>query len=94
MYKRQGYHRYADLQRRSVVWNVVAAPELSLTLKTWCFPVAGCVGYRGYFSEADARAEAEQLKAQGLEVLPQSNDEGVHRRPTLVTQRVRPVTNS
>jgi predicted aminopeptidase len=62
------YHRYADLQRRSVVWNVVAAPELSLTLKTWCFPVTGCVGYRGYFSEADARAEAEKLKGEGLEV--------------------------
>ncbi|MFC6283154.1 MULTISPECIES: aminopeptidase [Polaromonas] len=62
------YHRYADLHRSAVVWNVVAAPELSLTLKTWCFPVAGCVGYRGYFSEADARAEASRLKAEGLEV--------------------------
>ena len=61
------YRRYADLQRSAVVWNVVAAPELSLTLKTWCFPVAGCVGYRGYFSEPAARQEAEQLKAQGLE---------------------------
>ena len=61
------YRRYADLRRASVVWNVVAAPEFSLTLKTWCFPVAGCVGYRGYFSEAEARAEAGQLKAQGLE---------------------------
>lgn len=62
------YRSYADLQRKSVVWNVVAAPEFSLTLKTWCFPVTGCVGYRGYFSEADALAEAEQLKAQDLEV--------------------------
>ena len=62
------YHRYADLQRRAVVWNVVAAPELSLTLKTWCFPVMGCVGYRGYFDEAQARALAAELKAQGLEV--------------------------
>jgi predicted aminopeptidase len=62
------YHRYADLQRRAVVWNVVAAPALSLTLKTWCFPVAGCVGYRGYFSEDDARAQAEQLRGEGLEV--------------------------
>ena len=62
------YRRYADLQRRAVVWNVVAAPEYSLTLKTWCFPVTGCVSYRGYFAEADARAEAAQLKAQGLEV--------------------------
>ena len=62
------YHRYADLQRRHVVWNVVAAPEFSLTLKTWCFPVAGCVGYRGYFSESDAHALAESLQAEGLEV--------------------------
>jgi predicted aminopeptidase len=62
------YHRYANLPRRYVVWNVVAAPEFSLTLKTWCFPVAGCVGYRGYFSEADAQAEASRLRATGLEV--------------------------
>jgi predicted aminopeptidase len=61
------YHRYADLQRRHVVWNVVAAPEFSLTLKTWCFPVAGCVGYRGYFAESDAQAEAQALRATGLE---------------------------
>ena len=62
------YQRYADLQRRAVVWNVVAAPELSLKLTTWCFPVTGCVGYRGYFSEADARSHAQTLRAQGLEV--------------------------
>ena len=62
------YRQYADLQRRAVVWNVVAAPEFSLKLNTWCFPVLGCVGYRGYFSEAEARQEAEQLKVQGLEV--------------------------
>ncbi len=62
------YKRYADLRRTSVVWNVVAAPEFSLTLKTWCFPVAGCIGYRGYFNEADARAEAAQLQGEGWEV--------------------------
>ena len=62
------YKRYADLRRSAVAWNVVAAPEFSLTLKTWCFPVAGCVGYRGYFNELDARQLAEQLKAEGLEV--------------------------
>jgi predicted aminopeptidase len=62
------YHRYADLQRIAVVWNVVAAPPLSLTLKTWCFPVLGCVSYRGYFDEAEARREAAALQAQGMEV--------------------------
>ena len=61
------YHRYADLHRNAVVWNVMAAPEFSLTLKTFCFPVAGCVGYRGYFDVASARAEAVKLKAEGLE---------------------------
>ncbi len=62
------YRRYADLGRSAVVWNVVAAPELSLTLKTWCYPVMGCVGYRGYFARADAEAEARTQRAAGLEV--------------------------
>ena len=62
------YRRYADLKRSAAVWNVVAAPQFSLTLKTWCFPVTGCVGYHGYFDEAQARAEAAQLAAEGLEI--------------------------
>ena len=62
------YTRYTDLKRSAVVWNVVAAPEFSLELKTWCFAVVGCVGYRGYYTEADAKAEAEKVKAQGYEV--------------------------
>jgi predicted aminopeptidase len=62
------YRRYADLHRPAVVWNVVAAPELSLTLKTWCFPVVGCVGYRGYFDRADADALATELRTEGMEV--------------------------
>jgi predicted aminopeptidase len=61
------YQRYADLKRRAAVWNVVAAPEFSLTLKTWCFAVVGCVGYRGYYDETAARQLAEQERAQGLE---------------------------
>ena len=61
------YRRYADLKRNAAVWNVVATAELSLTLKTWCFPVVGCVGYRGYFDRADADAEGTALRAQGLE---------------------------
>ncbi len=62
------YRRFADLKRPAAVWNVVAAPELSLTLQTWCFPVLGCVGYRGYFDRAEAVAFGDELKARGLEV--------------------------
>ena len=61
------YRRYADLHRTAAVWNVVAAPPLSLKLETWCFPITGCIGYRGYYSEAAAREEAAGLKGQGLE---------------------------
>jgi predicted aminopeptidase len=61
------YRRYADLKRNAAVWNVVAAPELSLTLKTWCFPVVGCVGYRGYFDRAAADVFADEQRALGLE---------------------------
>jgi predicted aminopeptidase len=62
------YRRYADLGRHAAVWNVVAAPELSLKLKTWCYPLMGCVGYRGYFDLAAAQAEAQALRAAGWEV--------------------------
>jgi predicted aminopeptidase len=62
------YRSYADVGRRFVVWNVVAAPEFSLQPRQWCFPVAGCVSYRGYFSEERARAYAERLHEQGYDV--------------------------
>ena len=62
------YRRYANLERSAVVWNVVAAPELSLTLQTWCFPVVGCVGYRGYYERAQADTFAASLQTAGQEV--------------------------
>lgn len=65
------YRRYADLKRNAAVYNVVAAPELSLALKTWCVPVAGCVAYRGYYDRADAEALAGELRAQGYEAVVQ-----------------------
>ncbi len=62
------YHRYADLKRAAAVWNVVAAPPYSLTPRDWCFPITGCVGYRGYFDAVQARAFADKIKAEGLDV--------------------------
>lgn len=62
------YRSYADLQRPFVLWNVFAAQPFEMTLKRWCFPFAGCVGYRGYFAEADAQAFANELAAEGMDV--------------------------
>ena len=62
------YRSYADIGRRYVVWNVVAAPRFGVTPRQWCFPVAGCVAYRGYFSERAARRFAATLSAGGDDV--------------------------
>lgn len=62
------YQSYADVGRRYVVWNVVATQELSLAPASWCYPVAGCFKYRGYFSEDDAHAYAQQLRERGRDV--------------------------
>jgi len=62
------YLKYADLQRRFVVWNVYAAPEFSLDAKTWWYPIVGSLEYQGYFSEAGARRYADRLRKKGLDV--------------------------
>lgn len=62
------YQNYADLQRPYALWNVVATPELSMKPLQWCFPIAGCVSYRGYYSEAGAQAFAGEMRAAGNDV--------------------------
>jgi predicted aminopeptidase len=62
------YRKYADLRRPYVVWNVFATDELSIKPQEWCFPVAGCVSYRGYFAQADAEAFAAGLRRAGHDV--------------------------
>jgi predicted aminopeptidase len=62
------YRSYADLGRPYVVWNVVAAPEFSVDAKQWCYPIVGCVAYRGYFAERKARRFAQALRGRGFDV--------------------------
>lgn len=63
----ESYTSYVDLGRDYVVWNVIAAEEFSIEPKTWCFPIAGCVAYRGYFDRDKAEAFAMRLVDQGYE---------------------------
>jgi len=62
------YRSYADVGRRYVVWNVVAAPEFSVDAKEWCYPIVGCVAYRGYFVERRASRYAARLRGRLLDV--------------------------
>lgn len=62
------YSSYVDVGREHVVWNVFAAPEFSTESLNWCYPIAGCVSYRGYFSEASATDYATKLSESGYDV--------------------------
>jgi predicted aminopeptidase len=62
------YTQFVDLKRKFVVWNVYATPRFSLKPKQWCFPIVGCLSYRGYFSPEPAFLEANELKEQGFDV--------------------------
>jgi predicted aminopeptidase len=65
----RSYRLYADIGRPYVVWNVVAASEFSVNPKVWCFPIAGCVPYRGYFHQKAAERYADQLKMAGYDTV-------------------------
>ena len=65
----KSYTSYADLKREYVVWSVVATPEFSVAPREWCFPIVGCVAYRGYFNEASASKFAARLSAEGLDTM-------------------------
>ncbi|MBL4680169.1 MAG: aminopeptidase [Pseudomonadales bacterium] len=61
------FSTYADIERPFVVWNVFAAKPYSIDLETFCFPIAGCVAYKGFFSKADASAFSQALENNGFE---------------------------
>lgn len=62
------YTRYVDLHRPYVVWNVFVAPAYALDPVPQCFPIAGCVAYRGWFSAKAARADATRWRTRGDDV--------------------------
>ena len=64
----KSYTRYANIDRNYVVWNIFAAPQLSLKPYRWCYPVIGCQAYRGYFSKTTATEFTQNLKSQGFDV--------------------------
>jgi predicted aminopeptidase len=66
--RNRSYESYVDLDRPAVVWNVIASPALSVVPLQWCYPVAGCFSYRGYFSRKDAENYAADLRRSGHDV--------------------------
>jgi len=63
------YSSYVEVDGDALVWNVIATEEFSLEPKKWCFPVAGCVPYRGFFKQQKAMDSAAHLRKKGLDVI-------------------------
>jgi predicted aminopeptidase len=64
----KSYTLYSNIKRESTGWNVFCAPKFSVVPKTWCYPIAGCVVYHGYFKKEKAIKFAGKMKKQGLDV--------------------------
>lgn len=62
------YRNYAALDRDYPVWNVWATPEFDLQPRKSCFPVVGCVPYRGYYSKQLALDYAAEFREAGDDV--------------------------
>ncbi|WP_372965185.1 aminopeptidase [Marinobacter sp.] len=60
---------YVELEHPWVVVNLVAVPEFSLNPHQWCYPVAGCQAYRGYFDLEQAKQERQHFLQQGYDTL-------------------------
>lgn len=63
------FSQFVITGKTAITWNVVAAPEFSLEPRLWCFPVAGCVPYRGYFDQAVAGKFAARMRSRSLDVV-------------------------
>lgn len=64
----RSYTSYVELHRPYVAWNVFATPRWSVEAVPQCFPIAGCVAYRGFFDRRLAQARAATLQAAGDDV--------------------------
>ena len=65
---KESFSTYVDLERPYVVWNVFATPEFSMNPVRWCYPIAGCVSYRGYFKKGGAEDFADSLEDKDYDV--------------------------
>lgn len=64
----ESFTTYSAIDRDELLWVLSAAEKTRFRAKTWWFPIVGSVPYKGFFEEADARAEAKELEDEGLDI--------------------------
>jgi predicted aminopeptidase len=62
------YTAFVDTGDDPVTTVVLASHPTAFVPHRWCFPIAGCVPYKGFFDRRDAWAEMSRLRERGLDV--------------------------
>lgn len=63
----ENYTTLYDQKGKPLLWVVSACPPFELEDYEWDYPLLGKLGYKGFFVKEKADAEAEELKALGLD---------------------------
>lgn len=63
------YKSFIDLKRPYVSWVVHAAYKWELKNYEWDYPFVGHMPYKGFFTEQEAKAEAQDMEKQGYDTL-------------------------
>jgi predicted aminopeptidase len=64
----RNYTRYLVSEQQVAAHVVSACRPDSFAMRRWCYPIVGCIPYKGYFDSADAEREANRLRQDGLDV--------------------------
>lgn len=64
---RGSYASYSYVDRPTLSYVLMAAPQTSLRPHTWWYLVVGSVPYKGFFSKEAAEGEADKFKGRGYD---------------------------
>jgi len=64
--KTKNYTTYLEVEG-PILYAITACEKDRFNLRTWSFPIAGEVTYKGFFTEGDAEEERRSLEGEGLD---------------------------
>ena len=66
--KNRNYSTYVNINKNYLVDVVSASEKVSFDQYKWCFPIVGCVPYKGFYERKDAQKEAAGLSKKNYDV--------------------------
>ncbi len=63
----KNYTVYCEVVDSAIAYNLVASPRFAVEPYRWCFPIAGCLPYKGFFEKKYALAEQRKFLDNGYD---------------------------